>query len=124
MKANLFITAFGVVALWASSALADFVCAVTYDPVPSNLGSEGGVSITLNSARKCRGEETGIKRFCTSGATNTGCAASVFLTEPALLAMHSDLVNAAASNLRVSGQVATCHGGAVTCWSNLSFFAQ
>ena len=120
-KALLGIALVGLLSVRASTALADHVCAVTYDPPTSNLGSSGGVSLTLFTGVKCTGSQTGIKRFCSSGATNTGCAAGVTLALNTLLQIYATAADSITSGLSASGQVATCIGGGSGCWSNISF---
>jgi len=122
MKARSFWVLLGLLASLAAPAAADYVCAVTYDP---NQPGEGLISFTLNNRPNCRGQQTGIKRFCTAGVNNVGCAVNVSVSEAALLAIYSNAARAVGANLQVSGQVANCRDGQATnCWSNFSLLAR
>jgi hypothetical protein len=125
MKMALLVAVFGLVSLFATAASADFVCAATYFPVGASgtLGNNGAVAITLNTAANCAGTQTGIRDICTAGATSTVCPAGVVYSEAALLNMYQALVHAVDTNIRISGQVATCIGGGTACWTNISFLA-
>jgi hypothetical protein len=114
---------FSLLTFATATASAEYVCSVTYDIAASNLGTNGGVSVAVHAGPNCTGTSIGVKRFCTSGGTNVGCAAGVTLSRAALLQVYASLVDAAAWDLKVSGQTATCNGGRDGCWSNLSFFS-
>jgi hypothetical protein len=112
----------GVVASARAAHAAEYLCYVAFQPGNSVLGSEGNIHFTTFTGPSCTGAFIRQYFFCTTNATNTGCASSTLyrFERQGILAMLGVMQRAAAADQNVGVVTATCIGGGANCAGSLT----